>query len=68
MVGADLYQTPGMTAAVNMRHIKTHYFTSHPQLNTYAIIPVGLGEEWWKQPHDRASKFPQAQAEQKCMG
>jgi putative glutathione S-transferase len=55
----DLYQTPGFAAAVNMRHIKTHYFTSHPALNTYAIIPVG-GEAWWEQPHNRLEQFPDA--------
>lgn len=52
----DLYQTPGMAAAVNMAHIKTHYFTSHPVLNTYAIVPLG-GEAWWEGAHDRAARF-----------
>lgn len=42
----DIYQTPGVAAAVNMQHIKTHYFTSHPRLNYYAIVPHG-GEAWW---------------------
>ncbi|GAB4823936.1 hypothetical protein N2152v2_010982 [Parachlorella kessleri] len=49
----DLYQTPGVAASVNIRHIKTHYFTSHPRLNYYAIIPGGTGDSWWEQPHDR---------------
>lgn len=53
----DLYQTPGVSASVNMYHIKTHYFTSHPRLNFYAIVPKG-GEPWWEQPHDRAKRFP----------
>jgi hypothetical protein len=39
----DLYQTPGIRESINMKHIKTHYFTSHPRLNYYAIIPVGNG-------------------------
>jgi len=26
---------------VNMRHIKSHYYCSHAQLNAYAIIPAG---------------------------
>jgi putative glutathione S-transferase len=55
----DLYQTPGIAASVNIHHIKTHYFTSHPALNTYAIIPMG-GEPWWEQPHSRAAQFPDA--------
>jgi len=25
----------------SMEHCKIHYFTSHPQLNTYAIVPAG---------------------------
>jgi len=37
----DIYQKAGLTETVNMYHIKTHYFTSHPTLNHYAIVPVG---------------------------
>ena len=37
----ELFQTPGIQEAINMRHIKTHYFTSHPKLNYYAVIPAG---------------------------
>ena len=37
----DLYQTPGIGETVNMNHIKVHYYTSHPNLNFYAIIPKG---------------------------
>ena len=36
----DVYQTDGMKGSVNMWHIKTHYFTSHPVLNPYAIVLV----------------------------
>eukprot|EP00211_Chloroparvula_japonica_P001380 CAMPEP_0119130132 /NCGR_PEP_ID=MMETSP1310-20130426/7590_1 /TAXON_ID=464262 /ORGANISM="Genus nov. species nov., Strain RCC2339" /LENGTH=547 /DNA_ID=CAMNT_0007120609 /DNA_START=21 /DNA_END=1661 /DNA_ORIENTATION=+ len=35
----DLYQTPGIGDSVDMWHIKTHYFTSHPQLNATASSP-----------------------------
>ncbi|GBF89678.1 glutathionyl-hydroquinone reductase-like [Raphidocelis subcapitata] len=42
--------------SINMRHIKVHYFSSHPALNPYAIVPVG-GEAWWEEPHDRAARF-----------
>lgn len=48
----------GITQSVNMQHIKMHYYTSHPKLNYYAVIPKGLegtDEEWWKQPHNRDS-------------
>lgn len=43
--------------SVNMWHIKHHYFTSHPRLNYYAIVPVG-GAAWWEEPHDREQRFP----------
>ncbi len=37
----DLYQWPGIRETVNMDHIKTHYFTSHPALNPSGIVPKG---------------------------
>jgi len=37
----DIYQLYGMADSIDMTHIKTHYFTSHPTLNHYAIIPKG---------------------------
>ncbi|GLC40101.1 hypothetical protein PLESTM_000993200 [Pleodorina starrii] len=55
----DLYGTPGVAAAVHMGHIKTHYFTSHPRLNPYAVIPRG-GDAWWERPSDRAEFFATA--------
>jgi len=48
----DLYQTKGIKESVDMWHIKTHYYTSHPKLNYYAIVPKG-GEAWWEGDHDR---------------
>lgn len=59
---SDLFHTPGIAASVNLDHIKTHYFTSHPALNTYAIIPVG-GPRWWEdkaRTAARAAQFPDA--------
>lgn len=59
---ADLFHTPGVAASVNLSHIKTHYFTSHPALNTYAIIPVGP-ECWWEdkgRAKARTGQFPDA--------
>lgn len=52
----EVYQTPGVAASVNIKHIKTHYFTSHSKLNPHAIIPGG-GEAWWELPHTRAQQF-----------
>jgi len=48
----DIYQLPGVAKSVNMRHIKTHYFTAHPTLNFYAIIPKGLTVDF-NEAHDR---------------
>jgi glutathionyl-hydroquinone reductase len=51
-----------MAASVNLSHIKTHYHTSHPALNTYAIIPVGPAA-WWEEKgraKARAGQFPEA--------
>lgn len=56
----EMYQLPGMSEAINMEHIKMHYFTAHPILNPYSIIPKGpnvLGD--LVQPHDRDELFPQ---------
>ena len=38
---------PEVARSVNMDHIRTHYFCSHPKLNAYAIIPLGP-EPWWQ--------------------
>merc|ERR1712157_273344 len=39
------YAIPEIKASTNMKHIKTHYFTSHPTLNTYGIIPESNGPD-----------------------
>jgi len=50
----DVYQYPGIAETVNMYHIKTHYYTSHPVLNTYGIVPAGPDFiSTVKEPHDR---------------
>ena len=41
-----------MQESVNIQHIKLHYFTSHPNLNYYGIVPIGC-DAWWEQPHSR---------------
>lgn len=39
--------------------LQTHYLTSHPRLNYYAIVPAGQtgpdgsDKGWWTEPHDR---------------
>ncbi|GLI71346.1 hypothetical protein VaNZ11_016508 [Volvox africanus] len=52
----DLYGIPEISRSVNMDHIKTHYFTSHPRLNHYAVVPRG-GAAWWTEPSSRAERF-----------
>merc|ERR1712232_789045 len=39
------YALPEIKATTNLKHIKTHYFTSHPTLNTYGIIPESNGPD-----------------------
>jgi len=50
----ELYQIRGIRDSVFMSHIKAHYFTSHPSLNAYGVIPKGPGviSDLLK-PHDR---------------
>jgi putative glutathione S-transferase len=48
----DLYQQPGVAETVNLDHIKTHYYTTHPSLNPSRVIPVGPQIDW-DEPHGR---------------
>eukprot|EP00249_Psilotum_nudum_P011623 c23282_g1_i1 orf=434-1630(-) len=48
----DIYQIPGISETVHMLHIKKHYYTSHPSINPYGIIPVGSNIDFLS-PHDR---------------
>jgi putative glutathione S-transferase len=41
----DVYSIEPVKRSINMKHIKTHYFTSHPSLNGHSIIPAGLGPD-----------------------
>jgi putative glutathione S-transferase len=48
----DLYQTPGVAGTVDMRHIKGHYYESHPTINPTGIVPVGPDLDF-AAPHGR---------------
>lgn len=48
----DIYQLPAFKQTINMRHIKMHYFTSHPVLNTFGVIPLHDGFDL-EAPHGR---------------
>jgi len=37
----ELYAHPGVSATVNIRHIKGHYYGSHPSINPNGIVPLG---------------------------
>jgi putative glutathione S-transferase len=37
----ELYQWPRIASTVNMRHIKEHYYRSHPTINPNGIVPAG---------------------------
>eukprot|EP00607_Mallomonas_marina_P007093 CAMPEP_0182435772 /NCGR_PEP_ID=MMETSP1167-20130531/77550_1 /TAXON_ID=2988 /ORGANISM="Mallomonas Sp, Strain CCMP3275" /LENGTH=350 /DNA_ID=CAMNT_0024627179 /DNA_START=188 /DNA_END=1240 /DNA_ORIENTATION=+ len=37
----ELWQLPAFKETTHMNHIKNHYFTSHPVLNAYSVVPVG---------------------------
>ncbi len=37
----DLFQQPGVAGTVNMAHIKSHYYGSHPSINPTGVVPLG---------------------------
>lgn len=50
----EMYQMPGIKETVDMEQIKAHYYTSHPILNYYSIIPKGNNFiQLLEQPHNR---------------
>ena len=48
----ELYQMPGIAETVVMRHIKQHYYGSHPTLNPTGIVPAGPKLDY-DAPHGR---------------
>lgn len=52
----DIYSNESIKRSINMDHIKTHYFTSHPHLNTFGIIPIHNGPDL-DVPHGRDKLF-----------
>jgi putative glutathione S-transferase len=49
----ELYQRPGIADTVAMDEIKTHYYTTHDELNPKRIIPAGPLDLDWGAPHGR---------------
>ena len=48
----DVYSREAVRRSTNIKHIKAHYFTSHPHLNTFGIIPKHNGPDL-EVPHGR---------------
>ena len=48
----DVYSIDEVKNSINLDHIKIHYFSSHPTLNTYGIIPAYDGPDL-NVPHGR---------------
>ena len=48
----DLYQYPGVSETVNMKHIKKHYYGSHEKINPSKVVPIGPNIEL-SLPHRR---------------
>jgi len=48
----ELYQIPGVSETVNLRHIKEHYYRSHETINPSRIVPKGP-ELDFESPHGR---------------
>lgn len=38
---SELYRVPGIAETVDFRHIKEHYYRSHPTINPNGIVPAG---------------------------
>ncbi|MBO6933619.1 MAG: glutathione S-transferase family protein [Deltaproteobacteria bacterium] len=49
----DVYQHPGVKETVNMRHIKEHYYQSHPSVNPRRFVALGPDLSWYDEPHGR---------------
>lgn len=48
----DVYSREAVRRTTNLSHIKMHYFSSHPHLNSFAIVPVHNGPDL-EVAHDR---------------
>jgi putative glutathione S-transferase len=42
----DLLDHPGVSATIQMDHIKNHYYGSHPSINPSGVVPVGPALEF----------------------
>merc|ERR1712070_544582 len=54
----DVYSREAVRRSTNLKHIKAHYFTSHPHLNTFGIIPKHDGADLDVPHHRDVMEFP----------
>lgn len=54
----DVFSREAVRRSTNIKHIKMHYFTSHPHLNTFGIIPKHDGADLGAPHHRDVMKFP----------
>jgi putative glutathione S-transferase len=60
----DVYSMEAVKKTINMDHIKVHYFSSHPSLNTYGIVPIYNGPDL-EIPHGRDQLQKKRKVEEK---
>ncbi len=48
----DIYQMSGIADAVNLPHIRHHYYVSHKNINPNGVISLGPTFDW-DEPHCR---------------
>ena len=48
----ELYQWPGVAATVDLRHVRHHYYRSHPTINPNRIVALGPVLDF-EEPHRR---------------
>jgi len=54
----EIYQMPGIKDTVSFYHCRKHYYTSHPHINPFRIVPIGaLSWVQYDAPHDRERKY-----------
>ncbi len=46
----ELYQWPGVAETVDFDQIRRHYYTTHPSVNPYGIVPAGPVLDWEAPP------------------
>lgn len=51
----ELFQVPGIADTVDFDEIKTHYYTTHADLNPRRIVARGPIDADWTLPHDRGT-------------